>query len=265
MTEYPEGGNMQTRKFWWLGAAVVLLLVVAIVVQVLTSLDAIVKGAIERYGSQITGTAVRVESVEIEVTSGRGTLRGVTVANPPGFESDSVFRLGEITLEIDAATITRNPVVVDEVVIAAPEVTYEMSRTGRSNIDVLMDNVKRSTSPEGGDATPSPPSTPEEEGEAKRLIVRKFTFRNGRIQADTRAVGGKQMQVDLPPLSLQNVGGSQGAPPPEIGSAVLKAYSGQVAKTVASTEVQRRLDKALGEKAGEAGKAAKGLLERVLE
>ena len=63
------------------GAAVVVIAAVAAYL-LLTSLDAIVERAIERYGSEITGTAVRVSSVDISLTSGRGTVRGLTVANP---------------------------------------------------------------------------------------------------------------------------------------------------------------------------------------
>ena len=60
-----------------LGAGVVVVVALAAGVYfLLTSLDVIVERAIEHYGSEITGTAVRVASVDISLSSGRGTVRG---------------------------------------------------------------------------------------------------------------------------------------------------------------------------------------------
>ena len=91
------------------GAAVVIVLLGALWL-LYSSLDFVVKEAIEKYGSQATGTSVRVASVSISLTSGRGTLRGVRIANPPGFSSGDAFAFGEVTLEIDVGTVTDDPV-----------------------------------------------------------------------------------------------------------------------------------------------------------
>ena len=48
-------------------------------------LDSLVAGLIEQYGSQIVGTPVRVGSVAIDLRAGRGTIRGLRVANPEGY------------------------------------------------------------------------------------------------------------------------------------------------------------------------------------
>ena len=65
-----------------------------------SNLDGLVKQIIERTGSELTGTAVRLGAVEIDLTSGRGTLRNLRVANPDGFSGADVFSLGAILFEI---------------------------------------------------------------------------------------------------------------------------------------------------------------------
>ena len=72
-----------------LGLAVVVIIGVGYgAYYLLSNLDSIVKSAIEQYGSEITGTRVRVGSVKITLTEGRGTIRGLRVGNPSGFSSN---------------------------------------------------------------------------------------------------------------------------------------------------------------------------------
>ncbi len=251
-------------------AIIGLLVVIALSVGVFTllrSLDTIVEAAIEKYGSEITGTAVRVGSVEIMLTDGRGTIRGLTLANPSGFSSGSAFSLGEITLDIDPNSVTENPVVIDEVTVRAPQVAYELDANLGSNIQTILDNIERyagsggSSSGGGGDGG----ATGSAEGPEVRLVVKRFTFENGKVEADASAVGGEALKVKLPPLGMQNLGGSRGAPPGDIGSEVLEAYTKVVVKTVGKKQATKQLDKLIDDNLeGEEGKAAKKLLRGVL-
>jgi uncharacterized protein involved in outer membrane biogenesis len=241
-----------------LGAGVLAAIVVAAtVVYLLTSLDAIVERAIERYGSEVTGSAVRVTSVDISLSSGRGTVRGVAIANPKGrgFSSGSAFRLEEITLQIDVASLGSTPVVLEEVRIGAPVVRFELNQEGTANIDVIRKHATR------GEA-----ARPEEEEKPLRLLIRRFSMGRGEVDVDTTAVGGKQMEARLPPLSLRDIGGSGGATPGEVGKIVVVALTRQVAAAVAAQRLGSYIDKKIDEKLqGEAGQAVKDLLHSLTE
>lgn len=225
-----------------------------------SSLDSLVKSAIETYGSQAMGTAVRVSSVQIALTSGKGTIRGVTVANPRGFSSADAFRLGEITLQIDPASVKGRPVVVDQVVIRAPEVSYELDESGRSNIDVIRDHLRRYQGPEADERGAGEGGA--SSGEEVQLVVKRFTFEDGKLAANTEAVGGKSATVELPSLRLTGLGEPRGATGAEIGKTVMTAYSKKVLGTVAASQLDRVIDEKLG---GETGEAAKKLLQRVFD
>lgn len=235
--------------------AVVALAVVGVAVALtllVSNLDSIVEAAIEKYGSEMTGTAVRVGGVAIEISTGKGTIRDLTIANPAGFESAHAFRLGEITLDIDVGSIaTREPVVIDAIVIRAPEVTYEVNASGRTNLAAIQANLQRyrgDTGEAAGDATP--------------LKIERFVFEEGRVSARTSAVGGKDATVALPPLRMTGLGGTRGATGAELGKAVLSAYTQNVLKAVASSQLDRVLDEKLG---GREAEAAKKLLRGVLD
>ena len=66
------------------------------------NLDHIVAEQIEVRGGAALGTAVRVGSVELDLREGRGRLRDLRVANPPGFSGGDVLSLGSVSLAIDA-------------------------------------------------------------------------------------------------------------------------------------------------------------------
>lgn len=227
----------------------------------LSNLDSIVKSAIEQYGSEITGTRVRVGSVKITLTEGRGTIRGLRVGNPSGFSSNDAFSLGEITLDLDTGSITESPVVIETLTIAAPQVRYEMTANAKSNVDAILANVKKYQGGGGGQ-----PAAEESGGEALKLKVQKFTFQDGKVDVDVTALAGagKDTSVALPALTMKNLGGKSGAPPGDIGAQVIRKYSEKIVAAVAKQQLQSRAGKML-EDQGEAGAAAKQLLDRVFK
>ncbi len=225
----------------------------------LSNLDSIVKSAIEQYGSEITGTRVRVGSVKITLTEGRGTIRGLRVGNPSGFSSNDAFSLGEITLDLDTGSITESPVVIETLTIAAPQVRYEMTANAKSNVDAILANVKKYQGGGGGQ-----PAAEESGGEALKLKVQKFTFQDGKVDVTALAGAGKETSVALPTLTMKNLGGKSGAPPGDIGAEVIRKYSEKIVAAVAKQQLQSRAGKML-EDQGEAGAAAKQLLDRVFK
>ncbi len=239
-----------------IAALVVLVAAGAAIYTLLQNLDSIVAGAIQKYGSQTLGTSVRVGSVRIELTEGRATIRGLRVANPSGYSSGDAFSLGEISVQIDAGSVGDSPIVVPEVRIVAPQVRYEMAANAKSNIDVILANTRSS----GGGAEGSGGGG--SGGEPPRIAIGRFVFEQRRVEADFEALGGKQLETELPPVRLSKIGGSRGATPDEIGKQVATAFLGSVAKTVAREQGAALIEKELG---GEAGEAAKGLLKNVFD
>lgn len=225
----------------------------------LSSLDGLVKSAIEKYGSEMTGCRVRVGSVEILLMEGSGTIRNLRVANPSGFSDADAFELGEITLDIDVESLTKSPIVLDRIVIAKPQVVFEVDANGQTNIQAIQKNLERYSPPSG--------STSSSGGEAGagtdvKLRITRFRFDEGRVAADTSAVGGKKYELALPAIDRKDVGGRSGATGAEIGQEIMTAYSTRIAKVVASQQLDRLLDEKVG---GEEGEAAKKLLKKFMK
>ena len=226
------------------GAAVIAVALLLLVAR----LDNIVQGLIERRGSALTGTAVRLEEVSLGLASGRATLRGLTVANPPGFRAVNALALEEVEVRIDLRSLLADPLVIDAVRIIQPRVFYEEDASGTANVDVLRRTVeahdKAAAEPAGG-ATPAPRPR-RREGE-RRLIIHLLQLREGEVTFDTVARGGKSRTEELPPFELTAIGAREGgATPAEVGRIILVAVARDVAVAVAANELEKAVGKHLG-------------------
>jgi len=214
------------------------------------SLDSLVKVAIEKYGSEATGTQVEVAGVDIGVREGRATVTGLVVGNPEGFDGDA-FTLGEITVDIDPGSVARELVVVDRITIAAPAVTFIVHQDGKSNLDAIRRNLDAASGSGGGGNG----SVDDASGTTKRIRIQRFVFAEGRITADATAVGAEEpVEVRMPTMEMTNVGGADGATPDEIARIVATAYSKRVAEVAAKEGLAAAAKKGLLDKAGDAVK-----------
>ncbi len=240
-----------------IGAGIVLAVVVAGLFYLGSRLDSIVQAAIERYGSEATGTQVSVSSVNLSLREGRGTLHGLSIANPQGFSDGDAIRFGTITLAFDLDSLRgRSPIIINEATIEAPYVAYEQNRAGKSNLQTIEANIDRYRGP--GSETPKPQTAP---GEEQRILIKKFVFEDGKIQISAPELK-EPIDRNLPSIRMNDVGGSQGATPPEIGKLVLAQFARSAGRTLAREGLQRFLDKQFGKETGE---KAGGLLNSILK
>lgn len=241
---------MKTGKKVLIGA--VLFIVIAIAIgfyYVWTSLDSLVEGAIEKYGSQVTQTAVKVQQVKLRDTlaEGKGAIAGISVANPKGFASPHAFTLGKIQTKIDIKTLTKSPIVIDEIIVASPQVFYEMNADRKANFNMLKDNISR--------AIPAKPVTKETEtktaGDETKIIIRRLLIEGGKIQATIVPLDGKQLSTRLPRIELHNLGGKGGSTPAELAKQVLDVVVDRTRAAVSELGIEKQLKEAVDKKVEE--------------
>jgi hypothetical protein len=227
---------MKTSRIILIVAAIAGLVVAGVLIYVLTNINSIVEAAIEKYGTQAAGTNVSVSSVDIKLPGARGTINGLRVANPPGFSSPDIFKLGSISTRIDPKSIRKAPIVIDEIRITGPEVFYEINGSGASNLDELK---KRLESQEKKPAKKA-------EGKEVRLLIRKLIFEQGRIEARLPS-GTEPLAVNLPRIELSDIGKNGGATPGQIATILVTALAQESIKAVSHSQIER-LKKGAAEK-----------------
>lgn len=218
-----------------------------------SNLDGLVAQAIEENGGAVTDTRVEVSGVEIELREGRSTISGLKVGSPAGFSTANVFELGDITVDLDLASVRKDPIVLNEVRISAPVVHAELNDAGELNLDELR---KRVQSYGGQSQSANDGAGPA--GAQKRIRIMDFVFEGGQVNVDASAIGVEERRLELPEIRLSDVGGSQGAPPDEIAKIILSTFAKEAASVIARSEIKGLIDDQLGESLGD---KAKDLLE----
>ncbi|GAB4362534.1 MAG: hypothetical protein Kow00128_02310 [Deltaproteobacteria bacterium] len=243
---------MKTSSKAFLGIGIFFVLVIVAVLLLLSGLDRIVAAAIEKYGSEATGTKVGVSSVRIDLKGGAGSVRGLRVGNPPGFSSPDVFRLGDISVAVDTGTVTGNPVVIDRILVLAPRITYEIDGQGRSNIELLRKKLAGAGG--GGSAGGSGGDS------GKKVVIRRLVIEQGEIEIKVAALSGKPLSAALPRIELKNLGGKGGDTPGAIAKQVLGPLVEQAAASASRAGISQYLGKGADEVKRALEEAARGKL-----
>jgi hypothetical protein len=240
-------------KRWLLIGAGLVVVIVAGLFYLYSSLGSLIVAAVEKYGSEITQAKVRLHEAEVSATSGHGALRGLSVGNPTGFKTPSAFELGEISLTLDIGTITSDPVIIKEIVVSAPHVTYELGPQG-SNIDAIKRNVDAYT--KAGQTTEG--LAKEKKDGGPRFVIENLYIRNAKVDIGSSLLD-KTMSAPLPDIHLTNIGKQKrGATPGEVAEKIIDALGKTVNTTVASIDTS----KVLGEAKKQFAVAAGGIEEK---
>ena len=193
----------------------VLIGVVGIIAAVLVGLmlNALVKGGVETMGPQILGVPVTLEDVDIVLLSGTSVQAGLTqlvVNNPAGYETAYAVSLPEIRVQVDRNSLLTDTVIVEEVLLVAPAITFEWSLQG-SNLGAIHENVKRTTRA-GPDDDDEEKGTKHEEDEEfdKTVHIKKVMVKDAMINVSFTGGTGEVIRLPLPDLELRDIGKPSG-------------------------------------------------------
>lgn len=209
-------------------AGIALLVILAVLVGVLfwlhQNMDSLVKSAIEKYGSQMTGTKVQVASVVIRAAQGTGIVRGLVVGNPSGFKTPYALKVGEIEIALDVSSIVKPVIRINKISVSSPDVIYEKAN-GTTNFDAIQKHIAENAGSSGGNSGGG--------GSGKKLIVRTFSITGAKAQASAGFMNGRTVSVNLPDIFLNNIGTRQGGVSPgELGQKVGEALKAKLEAAV---------------------------------
>lgn len=247
-----------------IAVAILAVLAIVAVLYLLGNLGSIIQRAVEKFGSDATQAKVTLASADVSLTSGQGELKGLTIGNPKGFKAPAAFELGEISVKLDTSSVTSDVVVIHEVLIQSPKVTYETMVTS-SNLGVLQENVAaygKSTGSSGGGKGSGGGGSKEKKassGGEKKYVIENLWVKGGSVEAAFSPLGGKGVTVALPDIHLTDIGKkSDGATAQEVATQVLTAL------TDAALRAAGGLAGNVREAADNAIDRAKGVLKGVL-
>ena len=190
------------KKTLLVGVAILLIVLGGAAYWLYSSLDSIVKTAIEKYGSEITQVAVSVNAVALSPTDGKGEVKGLRGGNPKGFRTPHAVSVGAIELAVAPASLTGDVVLIRKIAIASPRISYEAGSGDKSNFDVIQQNVDRSL---GKGKKEKDKSSPEQ-----KMIVEHLLIRDIKVTYSPILLEGKGFEISLPDIELRDIGKAKG-------------------------------------------------------
>jgi len=236
-----------------LGVAV-LVVVLAVGAHFLWSnLDRIVKAGVEKYGTAATQTEVQLDRVHLSPTSGAGTLSGLSVANPQGFSSAKAMALGSISVKLDTSSIAGSgPIVISQIVIDKPQVSYEVANNGSTNLQTLQRNTQTYASSMAGRGGPAGKDAQNNSGPGRKIVINDLVITNGDVTIsqpalEKAATQGKPLNAPLPTIHLTNIGKvSGGATAAQVAQQVLGSIAMSASKVAVMSLAKEKIGGAVG-------------------
>lgn len=220
------------------------------------SLDSVVASAIRSYAPPIVGVSVQLDGVNIQPAEGLAALNGLVLGNPKGFQTPRAFAVGQIRMQLDVASLTKDLILVREIRIEQPEITYEHA-VGGSNLEVIQRQVEAYIA---ANATAKDPA--EKKGPAKKLIIDHLSIQGAKANVSADWLQGKAVSVPLADIHLVDMGKkTNGITPAEAARQVVNALTQNATKAVAPLKLGGSVVDGVKKGAASATDAVKGFFK----
>lgn len=171
------------------------------------SMETIVKKVVHKYGSEITGTSVNLKNFDIKLSTGEANVKKITVANPKGYKSKNLFSLEGISVKLNISSLTEDTIIIENILIDKPVVTYEMLSLTQNNVSDILQNIQQNTAKNQKDDTTAQEKDANTKESDKKVIIKNLIVQNGQVELMAGLNEAKQpIILPLPTIKLQNIG-----------------------------------------------------------
>ncbi|MCK5186225.1 MAG: hypothetical protein KAR43_03765 [Deltaproteobacteria bacterium] len=207
------------KKWILIICGVFVIITIILLIAGVSNLGPIIKKAVNTYGPGMTKTEVRIGDVGISIFSGEIKLKDFYLGNPGGFKSPQAMIVKSIYVDVDGGSLTGETIIIDTIEVVRPDIIYE--KKGRTdNFKTILGNMNRAA---GADKSPEQQREGKEDG--KKLLIKNFIVRGGKVKLTISGLGDKSISASLPDIHLKDIGKEKGgAPPAEVFKEVFAAF-----------------------------------------
>jgi uncharacterized protein involved in outer membrane biogenesis len=223
------------KKLIIVALALVVIVVVALVA-VGSSLDKIIKQAVEKGGPAITKVDVKLDSVSLSLLNGEGALHGFSLGNPDGYTSSNSIEFALASLSLKPSSLMSDKVVIRHVRLDGPVITFEGSLLKDNNLKDLVKGMQS-----GQEAADEDAAEPEEEegkeAASRKLQVDEFSLTGATLHAIVKELGGETNTFVLPNIILTDLGtGPEGITAGELSKLVVMAVTQEALQALINSD-----------------------------
>lgn len=198
-----------------IGVVIVIVVVLALIIM---NLGTAVKVGGEKVLTSMTKGKTTIGDASISLLTGKVKITDIVIENPKtnaageetNFSTETFFKLGEINIDLNVSSLLGDVITVNEVLIDAPDVTYEKTPLNDSNLNVILANINHFT---GADKKTDEEKAAEEkeaeekaakeaeEGDesAKKVVITHLQLKDAKVNLSSCGVD----IPTLPPISVE--------------------------------------------------------------
>ena len=209
------------KKFlkWIVISVVVLILLIAGgVYYAFNYLDwqGIVRNLVHEKGSEVVGTSVNIGKINLSLADGKGGVNNISVANPKGYSQDYIIKLDGVHVSVDVNSVKKlaqesikgtgskvKTVVINEIKVDKPEVTYELMNLSQNNVNDILANINKNTA----SSAKEPAKEENKDATQYKVAIKKVVIANGTATVAANLLGASQsLSLNLPTVTIANLG-----------------------------------------------------------
>ena len=158
-----------------------------------------IKAGVETFGPEVTQTTITLDSVELSAFSGAGSIKGLVVGNPEGFNTPHAIKLDGFSMKLQPMSVLSDKIVINEIIIDGPEFIFESGlNPTKSNISAILANIEAFTGESEAEV--------EEEASSKNVQIDLLRITGGKVKVSNKLMAGQSLMVPLPNIELTDIG-----------------------------------------------------------
>lgn len=182
-------------------------------VYLMMNFGSIAKGLAEDYASRALGVSVTIGAMDVSLQDRYIYVKNIKVDNPSGYKKPHVARIEKISIK--AGAMGTELIELQDVDVKNADIYLEVKPDG-TNLSDIRNNLNRNAG-----------SEPTQGEKAVKVILDKMVM-NGTIHPSVTLLDVAVEPISLPPLTLRNIGGQNGAAPGEVIAQIWVPLSRQV-------------------------------------
>jgi len=136
------------RKPFKLTFVVGLVLAVAAIIGVNLFADNAVRVAVETAGTKALSVGVELEAAKLSIIGGSLSLHNLTVANPPGYQHETLLKLRQGDVQVQTKTLLSDKIQIDDILLDGMDLVIEQKALS-SNLQEVIEAAQRAEIPPG--------------------------------------------------------------------------------------------------------------------
>jgi len=193
------------KKKWWLRIlGVIFILPGLLIVATVIARDAIIRSAVVKIGTAVTGTKVELDTFSSSF-GGTVEIGGFRVANPEGYRDAYAFQVNTVRVSLSLPSILSDKIVVKEVFISGTDVNYELRIDGSSNLTDIKKNIDAFASSSTPEEKAPAEDKAEEEKAKTQMVIKLVTIEDSRLSISSSLLNTR-VPLPIPPLTLTDLG-----------------------------------------------------------